>query len=236
MNTTDWNTMGMEYSTIHDARRDTVFPFLHEHIRHIQPHRLLDYGGGDGIFAVACADLPISEIVIYDPALKMAQLAKKNSSGIPHIKVVETTKELQPDLFDVITLNAVWMCLPTHDACLNVLKDINRLLKPDGYFIASVTHPCFHSCKFSTQTSDFDPRDYLNDGVQFNVKIFDGHNEIQVVDTHWTLSAMSRQLKQTNFVIDEIIELPDKNVKEQQSIGSLWALLFAKKVRVETTL
>lgn len=233
MKTMDWSALSKNYSGVKEVRRETVFPFIRERIRSIRPHRLLDYGGGDGMFAVECADLPVDELVVYDPAPNMAELARKNCAHIPRVKVVRTTQDLQPDSFDVITLNAVWMCLPTEDSCLKVLKDINGLLRPNGYFVASVTHPCFRSYKFSTQSSDFDPANYLKDGLQFNVRIFDGQNEIQVVDTHWTISAMSRQLKDANFVIDEIVELPDKDIEGRPSIGSPWLVLFARKWAIE---
>ncbi len=63
MKASDWNVIGPEYSKVNDSRRETVFSFIRDRLRELKPSHLLDYGGGDGKFALGCAELPIERIV-----------------------------------------------------------------------------------------------------------------------------------------------------------------------------
>ena len=77
MNITDWNAIADAYSEIDDPEGRAVLTFIRKKLTTLQPNRLLDYGGGDGKFAVLCAEsLSLKEIVTYDPAPKMTALAR----------------------------------------------------------------------------------------------------------------------------------------------------------------
>ncbi len=86
---------------------------------------VLDYGGGDGKFAVLCAEsLSLQEIVTYDPAPRMTSLARSLCANFKQIRVAEAIQEIQSGRFDVVTFNAVWMCLTSREACLDTLSEI----------------------------------------------------------------------------------------------------------------
>jgi ubiquinone/menaquinone biosynthesis C-methylase UbiE len=191
MNVTDWNAIAGAYFDIDDPEGRTVLTFIRDKLTALQPKRLLDYGGGDGKFAVLCAEsLPLQEIVTYDPAPMMTSLARSVCADFKQIRVTEAKEEIQSGIFDVVTFNGVWMCLTSRQACLDTLKKIARILRSNGRLIASVTHPCFRTCKFSNYFTDFN-RDYFNDGTLFNVTIYDEKRELHIVDTHWSLTGMS---------------------------------------------
>lgn len=227
MKAEDWNAICAEYSVIRDSRRDSAFAAVKERLKcsDAGQGRLLDYGGGDGLFALACAELPFEQITVFDPAPNMCAVARKNCGSAAHINVVQSSRGLPDGDFDAITLNAVWMCLSTETECMSVLRDVFRLLKSDGLIIALVTHPCFRDKRFSTYWTDFNMNDYLRDGAQFNVTISDGKNEIQIVDTHWCLSTMSNQLKRAGFVITELFEIPDHPVTD----AAPWLVISGEK-------
>src|SRR5438045_2445698 len=156
MNVTDWNAIADAYFHMDDPQERSVLAFIREKLATLQPTRLLDYGGGDGKFAVLCAEsLPLQEIVTYDSALRMISLARSICADFKQIRVTEAREEIQSGIFDVVTFNGVWMCLTTRSACLNTLSDIARLLRSNGFLIASVTHPCFRTYKFSNYFTDF---------------------------------------------------------------------------------
>src|SRR5436309_5146573 len=226
MKVTDWNAIAEMIRT--DALSLT---FVRETLRTLQPKRLLDYGGGDGKFAVLCAEsLPLQEIVTYDPAPRMTSLARSACADFKQIRVTDTTHEIQSGIFDVVTFNAVWMCLASREACLDALKKIARLLRSNGHLVASVTHPCFRTCKFSNYFTDFNNRDYFNDGTLFNVTIYDGKRELHIVDTHWSLTAMSSQLNESGFVIENLHELPRPTNGSSEPNASLWLVIIARKL------
>ena len=231
MNVTDWNAIADAFFEIDDPGERAVLAFIQEKLATLQPKRLLDYGGGDGKFAALCAEsLSLQEIVTYDPAPRMTSLARSLCAGFKQIRVTETIEEIQSGIFDVVTFNGVWMCLTSREACLDVLSQIARLLGSNGRLVASVTHPCFRTCKFSNYFTDFDNRDYFDDGTLFNVTIREGKRELHIVDAHWSLTAMSSQLNESGFVIENLYELPHSSNGSNQHDASLWLVIVARKL------
>ena len=231
MNVTDWNAIADAYFEMDDPEGRAVLGFIREKLATLQPKRLLDYGGGDGKFAVVCAEsLPLQEIVTYDPASRMTSFARSLCAGFKQIRVIDAIHEVQSGTFDVVTFNAVWMCLTSHEACLSALSEIARLLRSNGRLVASVTHPCFRTCKFSNYFTDFDDRDYFNDGTLFNVTICDEKRELHIIDAHWSLTAMSAQLHESGFVIENLYELPRSTNESSQPHASLWLVIVARKL------
>ena len=231
MNVTDWNAIAEAYSAIDDPQERPVLTFIQETLRTLKPKRLLDYGGGDAKFALQCAEsLSLQEIVSYDPAPGMTSLARSLCADFKQICVAEATREIQSGRFHVVTFNAVWMCLTSRDDCLDTLSEIARLLRSNGRLIASVTHPCFRTCKFSNYFTDFDNRDSFNDGTLFNVTIYNGKHQLHIVDTHWSLTAMSSQLRESGFAIETLYELPRSTSGSNQPDASLWLVIVARKL------
>ena len=231
MNITDWNTIADAYSDIDDPHERPVLTFVRERLATLQPQRLLDYGGGDGKFAVLCAQsLPLQEIVTYDPAPRMTSLARSLCSDFKQIRVTAAIEKIQSGIFDVVTLNKVWMCLTSRETCLKTLWEIARLLRSNGVLIASVAHPCFRSCNFSDYSTDFSNHHYFNDGTLFNVTICNGKRELRIVDTHWSVTAMSSQLNESGFVIENAYELPRSTSGSSDPNASLWLVIVARKL------
>src|SRR5262249_13847232 len=160
----------------------------------------------------------------------MTSLARSVCADLKQIHVTETTQEIPSGTFDAVTFNGVWMCLTSREACLDTLSEIARLLRSKGTLIASVTHPCFRKCKFSNYSTDFNSRDYLNDGTLFNVTIYDEKRELHIVDTHWSLTAMSSQLNESGFVIEDLCELSRSTTGSNQHDASLWLVIVARKL------
>jgi ubiquinone/menaquinone biosynthesis C-methylase UbiE len=231
MNVTDWNAIAEAYSAVDDPHERPVLTSIQEKLTTLQPKRLLDYGGGDGKFALLCAkSSSLQEIVSYDPAPGMTSLARSLCADFKQIRVAESTREIQSGRFDVVSFNAVWMCLTSREACLDTLSEIARLLRSNGRLIASVTHPCFRTCKFSNYFTDFNNRDYFNDDTLFNVTIYNGKHELHIVDTHWSLTAMSSQLSESGFAIENLYELPRSTSGSNEPDASLWLVIVARKL------
>jgi hypothetical protein len=132
--------------------------------------------------------------------------------------------------FDVVCFHTVWMTLPTGEACIEVLGNIGRLLASGGTLCASVTHPCFRDRAGASFRTDFDPVRYREDGTPFRSTIFDGTREITVVDFHWSLAAMSRQLRGSGFVIEELEEIDDRGEPGgKPEPGCPWLVVWARR-------
>src|SRR5438132_8837684 len=110
MNVTDWNAIADAYSEIDDPEGRAVLIFVQGKLTTLQSKRLLDYGGGDGKFAVLCEEsLSLQEIVTYDPAPRMTALARSLCVDFKQIRVTKAIEEIHSGIFDVVTFNAVLM-------------------------------------------------------------------------------------------------------------------------------
>ncbi len=225
----DWGQVADVYSEIDESRFKTVFPKTLEILDHLNCQWLLDFGAGDGRFVEEWLSRnPNAKAVAYDPAPEMVNRARNRLQRFGNrAKVIRDLNEIQGESFDVVTFHAVWMCLPTVDDCLDCLRSAYRLLAERGKFIASVTHPCFRDRQFSTFRTSFDMTNYGLNGTSFQVTIFDERKNLTITDYHWNLSEMSRQLKQSGFVIDEIVELRD--VEWRPNPYYAWLIIIAEK-------
>jgi SAM-dependent methyltransferase len=209
-----------------DDRHLSVFPRVLTRIaRRRDTRSLLDYGGGDGEFASVCTSLPLRRIVTYDLSAAMNDLAERRAAADSRIEVFRSTSVLPDGSFDVVTSNGVWMCWATEDDCARNLGEIARLLPAGGLFLAAVTHPCFRDRAFATFRTDFDPARYLDDGTPFRVTMFDGEREVELHDTHWSLGAMTRQLRASGLQLVDIVEVPDLS----GALGCPWMIVEARK-------
>jgi SAM-dependent methyltransferase len=225
----DWNEIARSYSHVENSRRTIVFPFVRDRLKESKPVRLLDFGCGDGAFSLMCRDVA-GAIFNYDISAEMNSLARESCAGVAGISVLATLDEVDPGSLDAITMNAVWMCLPTAEACANTLRQMHTLLRSGGWFLASITHPCFRDRRFSSYTTEFDPRNYLMNGTSFKVRVFDRNSSVEFTDTHWNFSAVTEQLADAGFAIKRIHELPDAWGRESATWGSPWVVLEAVKV------
>ena len=79
-------------------------------------------------------------------------------------------------------------------------------------------------------STDFDNRDYFNEGTLFNVTIYEEKRELHIVDTHWSMTAMSSQLNEAGFAIETLCELPRATSGPSQHDASLWLVIVARKL------
>jgi SAM-dependent methyltransferase len=225
-NETDWSEIAEPFADIRESRHVTVFPFVLEEIRRVGPKSILDFGGGDGTFARQLAEEIDADLVVYDAAEEMVKLARERLADCPKVTVVESTADFPDDHFDLVVMNAVWMCLETEEICHEVLGEIRRLTAPGGQLIASVTHPCFRNQPFSSIETDFDQNDYLTNGTPFQV--FLGDRRLEFTDTHWNLTAMSQQLHASGWSIERIEERGDHIMAPRELAGSPWLIWFCR--------
>jgi trans-aconitate methyltransferase len=223
----DWNEQSDTFARIEDVSRTDLWRWMEDRIRRERPEQLLDYGCGDGRFLARCAELPVRTIVGYDSSPRMREIAALTTADRANVRVVDRTDLLPVGGADLITLNAVWMCLESDAECCAVLGEVRRLLRPEGLLLASVTHPCFRRFAFSTFQASFDDRSYLADGAQFTVRFGDDHGQMEITDTHWSLAAMTSQLRRSGFFVEEIVEFPDGGAPEPAP-GSPWLVLICR--------
>lgn len=228
----DWNRIAEQYAAIDEDRSRIVFPAIIAILQKIAPGSVLDFGGGDGRFVEALLQrstswpAPPQEVAMYDPSTEMRRLARRRLADRPGALLVEEGGSAWRRSWDAVTFNAVWMGLTTEQQCVETLGKAVSVLSPGGCFVASVTHPCFRDRVFKTFSTEYDMRRYLEEGVSFDVHIYDEDRSITLRDTHWNLDAMTRQLASCGLLIRRLHELGDS---EEGRAGSPWLVIEAVK-------
>lgn len=226
----DWDTIAERYVSVNEDRSRIVYPRMLEILRACRVRRVFDFGGGDGRFIEALLSAAVDweskpeALICYDPSAEMRELARRRLRHSSTTQVIDRSDEAWRGRYDAVTFNAVWMGLEDEDTCTRTLRLAASLIRPGAIFLASVTHPCFRDRVFHSYSTDFDMRQYFENGSGFAVHIYDSANAVEVLDTHWNLEAMTRQLMSAGLLLRRIHELPDVDAA---AAGSPWMLLEA---------
>lgn len=209
-----WSHLADRYSELREARHVLVFPLVREIMRSTGVRDVLDFGCGDGrLLQEALEAGEMGSGVNYDPSEGMYRIACARAGGDARLRVVRDLAEVEPGKQEMVTSVAVWMCQSTEEACMKMLSEVRDLLRPEGHFLAAVTHPCFRWEEFSTFKTDFPITKYRESGTPFQVTLRDGEQELKITDTHWSLEDISRQLEESGFVIRRLHEVADRPEK-----------------------
>jgi SAM-dependent methyltransferase len=229
MSSSEWKQIPDQYVRIGDARMSQVYPPVLRTLLSNGTSRLLDYGCGDGRFSAVALQAGMSRVVLYDPSPRMRELATETVRPWgEHASVIERVEQIDVQAFDAVVWNAVWMCMPSRAECIESLKRAHAALRPGRMFVASVTHPCFRDRQFSTYRTSFEMHDYAREGAPFQVTMFDGTNAVHFTDYHWSLSAMSEQLRAAGLSLVQLVEIPDAETTSRTS-GVPWLVMVARK-------
>ena len=104
--------------------------------------RILDFGAGDGELVLqAVRAMPI-EAVVYEPTPALMAQAKKKLSDINLVTFTDNLTPIKSGFFDYVFCLEVFEHLPPKET-LAAIKDIHRLLKPNGVAVIGVPHELF---------------------------------------------------------------------------------------------
>jgi len=226
-----WDPIADTYAELRDARLHTVFPHAIALLQQRGVSRLLDYGGGPGLFLAQWLQRGGTSATHFDPSPEMrANAAQRLASPIADgaVTLVTDPGTLPTEAFDAVTFHAVWMCLSSREECVAVLREIHRLLRPGGVLLASVTHPCFRDRPFSTFRPALPMERYLDEGTPFKVVMHDAEHAVEITDYHYSLGEHVRQLVTAGFQIaalHEYLDLP----REPRSTAYPWLMFEAAK-------
>jgi 2-polyprenyl-3-methyl-5-hydroxy-6-metoxy-1,4-benzoquinol methylase len=165
-----WNRAADRYSGEKENGSDICtsiyLPIIDRWIGDIQDRRILDAGCGDGWYAERLAQKG-GFVTGIDGSPEMIRIAcLKNTHPRVTYRIMDLTKPLalESSSVDIIIANMVLMDIPAIDLCL---AEFSRILKPDGIFIFSITHPSFFCSDWVLDASGMRSykivRDYLHE-------------------------------------------------------------------------
>ncbi|GIN85302.1 class I SAM-dependent methyltransferase [Heyndrickxia sporothermodurans] len=163
--------MGEESNQFH---RELIRPYTEKLLNIEEGQSILDIACGNGNFSRRLAELG-ANVVAFDYSTRMIERAKSRSESFLdqiEYQVKDATKyesilELGEQRFDGAVAN---MSLMDIADITPLIKALNQLLKKNGVFVFSITHPCFQNPGVRTinETEDFDGEIINRNSIQIS--------------------------------------------------------------------
>lgn len=124
-------------------REEMNKPAFYEVIGEVKGKHILDLACGEGYNTRILAKMG-ANVVGADFSPKMIELAKQREAtdglGIEYIQSDAATLKFSSDQFDAVTCFMALMDIESYE---RAISEVARVLKANGRFIFSITHPCF---------------------------------------------------------------------------------------------
>jgi 2-polyprenyl-3-methyl-5-hydroxy-6-metoxy-1,4-benzoquinol methylase len=130
----------------HSMREDPFFPAVEALIGEVDGTRICDLACGQGRVARHLADRG-ARVVGIDLSAKLLAIARRHEETDPRgIKYVQADAQNLDDqglgLFDGVVCFLALMDIPELTPALH---SVARILRPGGWFVFAILHPCFHT-------------------------------------------------------------------------------------------
>ncbi len=201
-------------------------PGLLQLLGDISGQRVLDLGCGEGYNTRLIASLGAGSVVGVDVSDKMVKLAQEKEDedklGITYMVMNGSDMQLFEDgSFDVVAAFMVIMDVEDYES---LFREVGRVLKKDGRFIFSITHPCFElkdqeggqvggwiypeGERHQDKALYFSVDKYFDSGkpekVPWNMERID--TPFETVSYHRTLTEYTHALTEAEMVISRLLE------------------------------
>ncbi len=178
----------------------------------VSGRRVLDVACGEGVFARLLATHG-ARVVGVDLSPRMVALANESdvhaSARITcHVDDAQTLATLHAADFDGAVCMMALMDIPDLEA---TCRSVRRVVKPGGWFIVAITHPCFEAPHATWEEEVLHPdagrviRSYLEEGLWRSD--FSGGVRGKVGAWHRTLGTYLNTMIATGWMLERFVEL-----------------------------
>lgn len=105
---------------------------LSRHIKAFKSKVILDYGCGNGRWVLKCDSLGAKEIVGFDPAIKMVEIAYLKTNNFSNIVITNEVENIADKYFDIITSLNVLHVINDNNILCNAIEIMHSKLKDNG--------------------------------------------------------------------------------------------------------
>lgn len=135
-----------EWVGTHSMREDAFFPAVEALMGEVAGRRICDLACGQGRVARHLAELG-AHVVGIDLSAKLLAIARRHEESRPRrIEYIQAdVQNLDSEtlgLFDGVVCFMALMDIPD---LVPTLRSVARILRPGGWFVFSILHPCFHT-------------------------------------------------------------------------------------------
>lgn len=218
-----WNSGVAQYCELPDVSNvEIIFPAVLSHLGPVNGRDILDYGCGEGRFARQLRQRG-AQVTGVDLSGEMIDIANARSlqTGIQYRLMSENSLSFIPDeSFDACAAILVFMMSQKKADILQSMREIHRVLRPQGKFVYAITHPCFVDRGAHDYRNVF-PKgfNYMQEGYPYKFILQDAQgNEADedFTDYHYNLTTYLNLTMQAGFKISGFEELtyPDEVVEK----------------------
>ena len=132
----------------HSMREDAFFPAAEALMGTVAGRRVCDLACGQGRVARHLADLGAS-VVGIDLSTKLLAIARRHEQAVPrgieyrHADA-RSLDGVADSTFDGVVCHMALMDIPD---LAPTLRSVARILRPGGWFVFSILHPCYHTAR-----------------------------------------------------------------------------------------
>lgn len=224
---TSYDAIAAWYDTLvrsADFVGDRVTAALFTLLGDIGDQRVCDLACGQGRIA-RCLAQAGAQVVAIDLSPELIALAQQEelatSLGITYIVADAQTLNAVPDAqFDGVVCNLALMDIPNLPA---TCQAVWRVLRPGGWFVVSITHPCFEAphARWQTTADGSTSRliiDYLTEGFWRSCNPVGVRGKVGA--NHRTLATYINTFIASGLTIDRIVEPQPAEVEGQSAHGT----------------
>ncbi len=170
---------------------------------------ILDYGAGPGVLALELAKHG-AEVKVYDINPEMRRQA---GIKIGNSNVYENTFEIPEKKFDVVICNLV-LCIVDESEVCRILRNIKRVLKPEGVAYVGFCNPKIHN----VAESQLDFRFFSGKGYfeNHNYKKVKKEGIYEIVENHRPVDWYARVFAECQLLVCDILRTPEYELRDQR--------------------
>lgn len=203
----DWYNESIHTNTL---MHDSVLPPVIDLLGDVRGQRICDLACGQGVLSRALAERGAG-VVGVDLSAKMLEFARRYEDaeplGIVYLQDnAHTLTTLEDAAFDGVLCNLALTDIADLKA---TFQSVKRILRPRGWFVFSLTHPCFHT-PLSGWLTEADGTIHRTVRCYFDEKLWFSDNPYgvrgKVGAYHRTLSTYINTLAEAGLVLEHLIE------------------------------
>lgn len=142
-----WNALGDEWFELAQTGESRIYfimPNMLKYIGGVEGKKILDLGCGEGGYSreLSKRGAQVISVDCSEKAIEYARsLAKRDNLKIEHyVRNSNDLFDIESEQFDIVLCSMMLMDCEDFEG---TLKEVVRVLKPNGRLFASVLHPCF---------------------------------------------------------------------------------------------
>ncbi len=179
---------------------------LLSHIGALKGKRILDYGAGPGVLAMALSRLGAA-VKVYDISLEMRENA---GHKIGAKNVYEKIVDIPKDFFDIVICNLV-LCIVPENEVREIVKNIHKVLKHSGLAYIGFCNPKI----FNVAESNLDFRFSTGSKyeVNHNYKKIKKEGGYEIIESHRPIEWYEKVYKEGGFNLANELFTPEYKLK-----------------------